>query len=119
MPGRKQQRSPTLPRLPLDAASSKDVKAWQEEAWQKVADEVHERYGDFVVSAALNALNTGQGEREFQRAMRALLNGDRDEFEEFRRLLLTWLEPHINEALGRQWRGQAPWFDVATTRRSK
>lgn len=97
--------SPRLPSLPLDA-SSEDVRAWEEKARLLVEEEAAERYGFEVIVDAHAALNTGRGEEAFLTAMNALagLCGDGEDFEEFWRLYLAWLEPYINEKIGRTQR---------------
>ena len=75
-----------------------DEKAMRERWWQDVC----ERYGPFVISNAMNALNHGDGEREFGRVMDLREYGDdRDEFE---RCVAAWLEPFRNEEIGRKQR---------------
>jgi hypothetical protein len=100
------RRLPTLPQ----EASSQDLKAWRDQAWQIAEDEVAKKYGSWVVAEAWSALGTGRGLQAFEEARHAVeyasdMDGE-EEFEEFWRRFLLWLEPYINEEIGWQTRAK-------------
>jgi hypothetical protein len=81
--------------------------------WERAQDKVVQRYGWGPIHDAMNALNHGGGEQVFHEAMHAAesaadSSGDdkefRKDFEMFERLYLAWLEPYLDQEIGRMQR---------------